>query len=102
MAKLTEKSLETNLKLNNIMNREDILTKVTNAFSRVLGHRNFKLTDATTAEDVDGWESITHMMIISEIEAAFQIKFKLMDLMNMNSVGDLLDSIASELHLKEL
>lgn len=83
------------------MNREDILTKVTHAFSRVLDHRNFILTDATTADDVDGWESITHMMIISEIEAVFQIKFKLMDLMNMNSVGDLLDSIASELHLKE-
>lgn len=83
------------------MNREDILTKVTMAFSSVLGHSKFLLTDATTADDVDGWESITHMMIISEIEAAFQIKFKLMDLMNMNSVGDLLDSIASELHLKE-
>ena len=59
--------------------------------------RSVKLTDTTTADDVDGWESITHMMIICEIEKTFNIKFKLMDLMNMNSVGDLLESIESEL-----
>jgi acyl carrier protein len=79
------------------MNREDILNKVNKAFSNVLEHNNFTLTNTTTADDVDGWESITHMMIISEIETSFNIKFKLMDLMNMNSVGDLLDSIESEL-----
>jgi acyl carrier protein len=79
------------------MNREDILIKVTLAFSTILEHNNFKLTNETTAEDVDGWESITHMMIISEIEKIFNIKFKLMDLMNMNTVGDLLNVIKAEL-----
>ncbi len=79
------------------MNREEILDKVTAAFSSILEHNNFQLKDETTADDVDGWESITHMMIISEIEKVFSIKFKLMDLMNMNSVGDLLNTIESEL-----
>ncbi len=79
------------------MNREEILEKVTAAFSSILEHNNFQLKDETTADDVDGWESITHMMIISEIEKTFSIKFKLMDLMNMNSVGDLLNTIESEL-----
>ena len=49
------------------------------------------------ADDVDGWESITHMMLITEIEKVFKIKFKLMDLMNMDTVGDLLDTIESEI-----
>ncbi|GAA3606955.1 acyl carrier protein [Flavivirga amylovorans] len=79
------------------MSRKDILTKVNKVFSSVLEHNNFELTNTTTADDVDGWESITHMMIITEIEKAFSIKFKLMDLMNMNSVGDLLNTIESEL-----
>ncbi|MDO7172572.1 acyl carrier protein [Mariniflexile sp. AS56] len=79
------------------MTREDVLTKVTSAFATILEHNNFKLTDTTTTDDVDGWESITHMMIISEIEKVFSIKFKLMDLMNMNNVGDLLDVIQSEI-----
>ncbi|NMH88212.1 acyl carrier protein [Flavivirga algicola] len=81
------------------MSREEILTKVSTVFSNVLEHNNFELTNATTAEDVDGWESITHMMIITEIEKTFDIKFKLMDLMNMNSVGDLLNTIETELSI---
>ena len=57
------------------------------------GHTNFSLADETSADDVDGWESVTHMMIISEVENRFDIKFKLLDLMNMNSVGDLVNII---------
>lgn len=80
-----------------MMTRKTILNKVIKAFTSVLEHNNFTLTNETTADDVDGWESITHMMIISEIEQLFDIKFKLMDLMNMDSVGDLLDTIEKEL-----
>ncbi|SEK53018.1 acyl carrier protein [Aquimarina amphilecti] len=79
------------------MSREEILSKVKTAFVSVLEHENFQLSDETTANDVDGWESITHMMIITEVEKTFNIKFKLMDLMNMNNVGDLINSIESEL-----
>ncbi len=79
------------------MNREEILSKVKEAFVSVLEHDNFQLANETTADDVDGWESITHMMIITEVEKTFNIKFKLMDLMNMNNVGDLLNTIESEL-----
>ena len=79
------------------MNKEQILIKVNHAFESVLEHKNFTLTNSTTADDVDGWESITHMMIISEIENSFNIKFKLMDLMNMNCVGDLLNAIENEI-----
>ena len=80
------------------MNREVIVAKVREAFLKVLDHENFELTETTTADDVDGWESITHMMIISEVEKQFGIKFKLMDLMNMNNVGDLIKTIEKELN----
>ncbi len=79
------------------MTQEEIVSKVKEAFVAVLEHDNFELTDETTANDVDGWESVTHMMIITEVEKAFGIKFKLMDLMNMNNVGDLMKTIKSEL-----
>lgn len=79
------------------MDRKEILSKVTKAVIEIVEHQNFELTETTTANDVDGWESVTHMMIISEIEKEFSIKFKLMDLMNMNNTGDLINSISSEL-----
>lgn len=75
------------------MNKENILETITESFVKVLEHNNFTLTESTTADDVDGWESVTHMMIITEIENTFKIKFKLMDLMGMENVGDLIQSI---------
>ncbi|MBP2832007.1 acyl carrier protein [Aquimarina sp. U1-2] len=81
------------------MNKEEILSKVEHAFVTILEHDNFKLEDETTANDVDGWESVTHMMIITEIEKSFGIKFKLMDLMNMNNIGDLIQTIQSEIQV---
>jgi acyl carrier protein len=82
------------------MNRDLILENVNAAFSKILEHTNFKLDNETTAADVDGWESVTHMLIINEIEKTFNIKFKLMVLMGMNNVGDLLDAITAELNSK--
>lgn len=79
------------------MEKQEISKKINDVFSNVLGHNNFSLTNETSADDVDGWESITHMMIITEIEKTFNIKFKLMDLMNMNNIGDLMASIHKEI-----
>lgn len=79
------------------MSKEEIFDKIKIAFESVLEHNNFELAENTTAQDVDGWESITHMMIISEVEKSFGIKFKLMDLMNMNNVGDLVKTVQAEI-----
>jgi acyl carrier protein len=79
------------------MDIKQINDGIFNAFEKVLGHKNFELNDHTTAKDVDGWESITHMMIITELEEIFTIKFKLMDLMVMDNIGDLKQVITKEL-----
>ncbi|NER16880.1 acyl carrier protein [Spongiivirga citrea] len=82
------------------MDKEQLLLKITEAFSKVLEHNNFELQNETTANDVDGWDSVTHMMIINEIENLFSIKFQLMDLMNMQNVGDLVAVLEKELASK--
>lgn len=61
---------------------------IQNSFIKILGHNDFELKDNTTAKDVDGWDSITHMMIINDIEEMLNIKFKLMDLMSLKNIGD--------------
>ena len=83
------------------MKKEAIVIKINEAFKLVLEHENFELKNETTADDVDGWESITHMMIIGEIEKSFNIKFKLMELMNMDNIGDLIKSIESNLDIEK-
>ncbi|MFP2994600.1 acyl carrier protein [Spongiivirga sp. MCCC 1A20706] len=79
------------------MSQETLISSVTKVFEAVLEHTNFSLSRETTAADVDGWDSVTHIMIISEIEKTFKIEFDLMDLMDMDNVGDLLDTIEKEI-----
>ncbi|MDG1728593.1 MAG: acyl carrier protein [Algibacter sp.] len=79
------------------MNKEEILVSIRKSFVRVLEHDNFELNETTTAKDVDGWESITHLLIMNDVESAFNIKFKLMDLMSMENVGDLINTVMKEI-----
>ncbi|PWH82414.1 acyl carrier protein [Algibacter marinivivus] len=79
------------------MNKEDILVIIRKSFVKILEHENFVLDDSTTAKDVDGWESITHLLIMNEVEKSFNIKFKLMDLMSMENVGDLINVVKKEI-----
>lgn len=79
------------------MNKEEILTIIKKSFIRVLEHDHFQLNETTTAKDVDGWESITHLLIMNDIEKSFDIKFKLMDLMAMENIGDLINTVKKEI-----
>ncbi|WP_339916536.1 phosphopantetheine-binding protein [Yeosuana marina] len=79
------------------MEKNEILKKINDSFAKILEHDNFKLVDETTAHDVDGWDSVSHLMIITEIEEKFEIEFELMELMNMNTIGDLISSISNKI-----
>jgi acyl carrier protein len=82
-----------------MLNQKDLLEKIRPAFVKVLEHEDFVLTENSTTNDIDGWSSLTHMMIISEIESDFNIKFKLIDLMRMENVGDLIVAIQNSQNL---
>ena len=63
----------------------------------VLRHDNFELQENLSAKDVDGWDSLTHMIIITEIEAKFEVWFKLKELNKLNNMGNLLDLVSNKL-----
>ena len=50
------------------MTREEVMTMLHGIFQEVLKKEDLVLTDETTAHDVDGWDSVTNVMIIDEIE----------------------------------
>ena len=71
------------------MEDQEILEQVNKLFTKILKKPNVVLSYETTAADVDGWDSQTHMMLIDIVEKHFAIKLKLMEVMKLNNVGDL-------------
>lgn len=73
------------------MERSKIKDQLTNIFRSTFRDEVLVLSDDMTANDVDSWDSLSHMLLITEIEDQFSIKFKLRELNKLKNVGALID-----------
>lgn len=79
------------------MERSELVGRLTKIFHRIFSDDSITLLDELTANDVNNWDSLTHMILISEIEQDFKIKFRLKELNKMKNVGVLIEIIASKI-----
>ncbi|HMU09188.1 MAG TPA: acyl carrier protein [Ferruginibacter sp.] len=79
------------------MQKEEIVNRLTPVFRKVFSDNSLVITDELSALDVENWDSLSHMLLISEVENEFAIKFKLKDLNKMANVGDMIAIISSKL-----
>ena len=75
------------------MTPDEIEKKVQRIFRDVLDDETIVLRRETTASDVAGWDSLSHVGLIVAIEKEFKIRFSLSELKPLQNVGDLLDMI---------
>lgn len=78
------------------MGRTEILNEVQDIFRDILDNEEIELTDTTTADDIDEWDSLTHIQLIVAIEKYFKIKFTSKEILSWNNVGEMIDCIASK------
>ena len=78
------------------MDRNDILAKVQEIFREELEVEDLVLTDETTADDVEEWDSLSHVQLVVSLEKAFGIKFTSREILSWDNVGDLVDCIAGK------
>ena len=74
-----------------------IITKLEQIFREVFGNETLMISRELSANDLEEWNSLNHMILVSEVENVFSIKFKLKDLNKMRNVGDMIDIITSKL-----
>ena len=73
------------------------MEKLTEIFRMVFDDDAIELSPGTTAGDVDGWDSLSHINLILAIETEFGIRFASRELLTYKNVGDLLKGIESKL-----
>ena len=78
------------------MERKEIFEKLNEIFCDVLDLDEVELTDATSADDIEEWDSLSHIQLIVAIEKAYGIKFTSLEIMKWKNVGEMVDSIMSK------
>lgn len=78
------------------MNKDQILEEVQEIFREVLDNEEIMLNNATTADDVDEWDSLTHIQLIVAIEKHFNIRFTSREILSWQNVGEMIDCIATK------
>ena len=79
----------------------DVHDQLQDVFRRVFNDPSIVLNERMTAEDVDGWDSLTHINLIIAIEKRFGVKFATAEISRLKedsaNVGSLLQSLTGKL-----
>lgn len=70
-----------------------MLEQLQQVFRKVFQQKDLIITTNTSAKDIKMWDSLTHLELISAIEDEFNIQFLFSEVMEFNTVGDMIDVI---------
>ncbi len=75
------------------MTREVIFEELTEIFRDIFDDEEIELTDETTADDIEDWDSLEQINLLVAIEKKFSIKFKLDEVSHLANVGDMVNLV---------
>lgn len=78
------------------METTELLEILNGIFRKVLKREDITLTESTTAHDVDSWDSLTNMILLTEIENKFGVRFSFREIVKLKNVGDLCQTIQNK------
>jgi acyl carrier protein len=65
------------------------LQRLVPIFQDVLDDDGLAIDTTTTAQDVDGWDSLAHIRLVVSIEKAFSLRFSAAEISELQNVGDM-------------
>ncbi|HYM94958.1 MAG TPA: acyl carrier protein [Chitinophagaceae bacterium] len=80
------------------MDRDKLVKEVNKIFIDVFDDQSIILNENTTSSDIEAWDSLSHIQMITAIEKYFQIRFELNELLNFKNVGDLCMAIQNKIN----
>jgi acyl carrier protein len=72
------------------------LERLNGVFQQVFDDDEIEVTPATTAKDVEGWDSMMHVTLMINVEKAFGLKFSSSEVASLQKVGDLVTMIEAK------
>ena len=81
------------------MSREEIYTKLNEVFQDVFDDEDIVVNDETTADDIEDWDSLMHITLISAVESEFGVHFTMGEVSTMKNVGEMASIIQARTKL---
>ena len=79
------------------MDKNEIITELNRIFIDILENENIQLTESTNANDIEEWDSLTHIQLVVAIEKYFKVKFTTQEIQQWKNVGEICASINNRL-----
>ena len=79
------------------MERSTIRDQVNKIFVETLGNEDIILLEATTANDIEEWDSLTHMQLVVAIEEHFKFRFTSKEIQSWANIGEMIDSVSKRI-----
>lgn len=79
------------------MTREEVIEKLTPIARVIFENQDLVLSDDMSADNVATWTSLSFMQFLTEIENQFGFKFKMMELFNLKTMGNIIDSVTAHM-----
>lgn len=79
------------------MTRQEIFSKIVILSKKIFGEKTI-ITEETASTDIEQWDSMNHVILISTIEKEFNVSFDLMEVIGITKIGDFIDLIEKRQH----
>ena len=79
------------------MTREELFKELNDVFRDFFDDDKITVSDTTTANDIEEWDSLEHINLIVAIEEKFGMKFTMGEVTGMKNVGEMADIILSRI-----
>jgi acyl carrier protein len=79
------------------MTREEIFNGVQDIFRDIFDEDDLVISNSTSSDEIEDWDSLNHINLVSAIEKEFNIKFALSELMVLKDVGAMVDLMVEKL-----
>lgn len=79
----------------------DLLLEIQDILRDILDDDSLVITPDSNASNVEGWDSLAHVNLITAIESKYKVKFALGERQELKNVGDLIDLLEKKLAEKK-
>ena len=79
------------------MTREELFNGIQVIFRVIFDEDDMIVEDKTNSDDIEEWDSLNHINLVSAIEKEFEVRFALGELIALKDVGAMIDLITKKI-----